>query len=292
MSSSHRKKHTLPPRWARKQRASRGITSVERIGIISTVGAVIITLVPSALSIAGVVDMSGARVLLWIAWGIAIAGALIVEWLSGRSPKHILGSGVLAAVLVGLFLLDVNWWMVKKKAEQIAASAPTPPERSQRDDGFLQLERTELVVDKPTDKPTLAAGRPFRMNYHLFNRGGRPVYDAHSWGWLIVADASKNSDENMQAVFKKGIEDGYRKFSGRGQSVSINGEVWDTAVSEPFTIEQINSLVNGAGKLYFLVGAVWTGEDNKPQYLFRCSWVSNIRKDLNMFGIPLHNCGL
>lgn len=168
-----------------------------------------------------------------------------------------------------------------------AKSVPNGPQYHNDSGGFMQLEKKEILRTSDT---LLRVGERFQMNYHLFNRGNRPVLDTQSWGMLICLDAKKNPDSRLMTVLRKGIEDAYTKFKGGGPTIGVGQEQWSTAVSEPLTAEQLEGLKKGTYKMYFTVGMAWNNENHEVFYSYFCSWFSDLNSSADLKQAVWHFC--
>lgn len=238
-----------------------------RGGIRAGETAVILGLVIGAISVGG--DMTEMSLLLFAAWIVSALSLITTDGLT-IAIRWLLVAG---AGIVFIFI----WLLIHFHSE---------PSGVMSNDGFLQLETTELIAGETS----LSVGKSFRKNFHLFNRGGRPVHDSQAWGGFIIAEPALNTDEHIQQIFKKGIDDGYTKFVLHTGSIGVNREMWNTAVSEPITQEQIDGLMSKKLRLWFLVGAVWKTENNTQQSEYWCDWVDGLGPSAEVAGRPWKIC--
>ena len=88
-----------------------------RLFLGSAIVALFITLVTSALQIAGVIEMGVAHILLFIAWLVVVVGFFVSEQLSRATRKRTFSVVSITAIIAGIALYSFGSWMVKTKAE-------------------------------------------------------------------------------------------------------------------------------------------------------------------------------
>jgi hypothetical protein len=86
----------------------------------------VMALILAALSIYGIINMGAARVLLFIAWLIGIAGVVGSEIVCSKPWKHYVSIGLIFAVVFGGSLIWLDQWAARTKAEQDARTTVPP----------------------------------------------------------------------------------------------------------------------------------------------------------------------
>lgn len=79
---------------------------------------VVLGLVASALGVAGITNISAARMFLVAAWAAAIITVTTAEAFVARSIKNVMTWGVIVALVAGIILFGIDRWMIGKKNEK------------------------------------------------------------------------------------------------------------------------------------------------------------------------------
>jgi hypothetical protein len=120
-----------------------------------------------------------------------------------------------------------------------------------------------------------------------------PVKNAHIWPaffYLKKKDYGPNPDARMRKMWAEAIDKSYEQ-TPNGTSVGVGLQIWDTAVSYPFTQDQLDGLVDGSGRLYLMATAAWTGDDQKRHDWLECVWVESIPSPItDLSTVSWHNC--
>jgi hypothetical protein len=95
-----------------------------KIIIGSTSFALVIALVTAALTVYGIIDAGLARVLLFLAWFIAVGGVATSKTVRSKPRNRAVLIGLSFAIIFGGSLIWLDQWAVAKKKEQDARTAP------------------------------------------------------------------------------------------------------------------------------------------------------------------------
>ena len=91
----------------------RKVISVLCAGVVVVLG-----LIASALGVAGITNISAARIFLVVAWAAAVMTVTTAEAFAARSIKNVMGWGVIIALVAGAILFGIDRWMIGKKNEK------------------------------------------------------------------------------------------------------------------------------------------------------------------------------
>lgn len=94
---------------------------------------VVTGLIASAFGIAGIVNLGAAHAVLLAAWIAAVGGVCTAEILASKPKKHTLVLGLTTAVVSGIVLYQIDFWMLKKKLQQEANAQISTPVRGNKD---------------------------------------------------------------------------------------------------------------------------------------------------------------
>lgn len=266
------------------------IKPLEIVGLIGVVGIPVCTLLLGAPAAAGVTTVSSARLFLIVAWLIAVIGALLIEWVSRRTWKRVLATTSLTAIFFGVFSLSFYYWIKRTRAEEDARRSQQTTGLPRGAEGFLQWERIEFVEGKSN----IVAGREFGANFWSKNPGPTPVYNASGFQAVIIAgieskEASGQSpqldDAALEKMVRSSFEDDLRPVRSsylagklKGVTLGVGHGVWGTDYTPPLTKNEVEGILKGYIRLYFLSWFAWADQEGKQHEINDCRWlqVSNI----------------
>lgn len=193
---------------------------------------------------------------------VAFHRARVVEGYSWKI-KLFSYATIFAVTLAGLYGVSV---ILKKTAPMITLQ-DIKALISSENKGFVQIEGEREILP-------IKAGDYLRINFHYTVRGNRPVKDVQSWGGVLLLDPGQNSPLHVKQVWNDGLRDSYRQFRGSGADLGVDGNGWNTAVSNfRLTPNVIKAIQRGDLRLFEILGVAWSSEDGADHYSARCNWV-------------------
>lgn len=169
-------------------------------------------------------------------------------------------------------------------------SAPVPGTNSNIRNlplAFLQFERADSVE---SNLP-IAPGKPMLVNVYFRNRGTYPVTGGLVWSVLTYATMAKDSDKQINSKFTTLVHRLHKTHPTGGVSIGVGNDLWNTASSEPMTVDKIEALVQGKSRLVLTALAMWKDEKLTSQEWPVCQWFTNVpAPGETVKAIAWHNC--
>jgi hypothetical protein len=196
------------------------------IAVFATGSILVMGFVGSALGVAGVTDISAARVFLIIACVAAVLTVCTEEALATKPLKVVLGWGAITLLFCGPLLYGVDRWMRLKKTQleivaQQSSPAPTPQNpvnlasqiaASRRQTSKPSIEPLYRMVRTPTGMSAICSNPPLHatLNYWPVTFIS-PAEVCHDY---VLIDARKADDSSHYSASTEQLLNGVSAHSG------------------------------------------------------------------------------
>ena len=249
------------------------------------------------LSVAGVIDMGAARIILFFAWGVGTVGVIGSEVVSGQSRQRKLAVSILAPSVLAVLLFFFDRWAIRHRhVEQGTAPNPIPTQLQQT------VITTATAIPIPlTERPRPAPQRPktptrstahpelflTRFEPHKFvsgeqakinvfyeNRGPGTILMDCAYKVMIVSDVPidvlTNKIENLE---KEAWDDLVTDLKAVGPKPILRvpeGEPrWITLFGPVMNDDLVSNIYDRKTAFVFAVGVFgWSGERGPRQFEF------------------------
>jgi len=192
-----------------------------------------------------------------------------------RITKFLLA--VLSVVLIGIGAWDI--WKIKGDkswsnllSQERRSRDAKSQEIAQSPTGFLQFDRIEIRQETSY----LAAGKQFGGNFYSRNPGPTRVFNAYGYSKSFVMEVGDDTDRLVQSLFEqqiRAIREDYLAGKIKGPEQGIGQGLWTTVLTEPLTQEQVDGILKGTVRIYFVTWLAWSDQQGGKDFSYDCRWL-------------------
>jgi hypothetical protein len=174
-----------------------------------------------------------------------------------------LWTGVTFLVLAPILFISGRW---------LTTAIPPPV-------GFLQFDK--VIVSE--DSSEIQSGKKFGVHIVTKNPGPEKVFNTY---WLsnpiIAENVDEFADHKVKAFFEKKLVPVRQQYlTGEitgGPEVGVGVSTYQTAFTGSFTQSQVDEIMSGRSRIYFVSWAAWTDSQDHKKWAYDCRWLQSYRE--------------